>query len=92
MDLLVKADPNFYKLTDLTGDYGLHFDVSIAAFIPEMSLRLSGFSDPDTDEWQWTLQKGSKKMTVAQVGGTEPQSLWTFTDEKGESFVSECID
>ena len=40
-----------YELVDLTGGYGLHMDVQVVYSKPEKNLRMSAYSDPNTDVW-----------------------------------------
>lgn len=79
-----------FKLVDLTGDYGLHMDVQVVYSKPEKSLRMSAYSDPDTDMWNFSLQSGADRVIFAHAGEGEARSMWTFSDDKSASFNTAC--
>lgn len=79
-----------YELVDLTGDYGLHMDVQVVYERPEKNLRMSAYSDPNTDVWSFSFQSGADKVLFSQNGQGEPLSSWTFRDQKSASFSTAC--
>jgi len=47
-------------------------DAQIVYEDPEKSMRASAFVDPDTDQWQWSLQSGSDRVLFTPAGHNEP--------------------